>query len=187
MSQITLDQLSPEVLALLQQQGVQTPGSRSPIRKPLMDLREPSSPKDRINRPQFHWSADPDEAGKRPYKYSPYPKLLWNADGREVLVKDAAAERALGDGWYDTPQFAPVDNVVDELTAELSLLTAEERMMVMDAQRQARLSRLQAKLDQLSEDELAQVVGESASGAGDVASPPVKRGRPKKSADGHSA
>lgn len=187
MSQITLDQLSPEVLALLQQQGVQTPGSRSPMRKPLSDLREPSSPKDRINRPQFHWSADPDEAGKRPYKYHPYPKLLWNADGQEVLVKDFAAEKALGDGWYDTPQTVSAANSVDELTAELTLLTAEERMMVMDAQRQARLSRLQAKLDHLSEDELAQVVGHASSGAGDVSTPMVKRGRPKKSAHGHSA
>lgn len=186
MNQITLDQLPPEVIALLQHQGQQLQGSRSPIRKPLDDLREPSSPKERLNRPQFHWSADPDEAGKRPYKYHPYPKLLWNASGEEVLVKDAAAERALGDGWRDVPPTAS-NNPVDDLMAEINMLTAEERMMVIESQRQARVARLQAKMDRLSDADIAQLMGETPDASGTDApfvTAASRRGRPKKSANG---
>lgn len=35
-----------------------------------------------------------------------YPKWLYKPDGAAVLVDDAEAERALGDGWYATPDAA---------------------------------------------------------------------------------
>ena len=180
---ISLDQLSPEVLALLNQQ-VGNAQARSVVPKPLSDLREPASPKERLFRPQFHWSADPDEAGKRPYKYRSYPKLMWNEAGEEKLVQSQSEEQVLVGEWRTTPPAMSVSNPIHDIESELALLTPEERQMVFEAHRQQRLSRIQAKLGQLTDEQMAQVAGLTEPDAA-----PVKRspGRPRKHTDGDGA
>lgn len=41
------------------------------------------------------------------YVYKEFPKCKYSADGSVVTVHDAAAEAALGDGWYNTPNDIP--------------------------------------------------------------------------------
>ncbi len=184
MSQITMDQLSPELIAEImamaksQAETSKELGSSSPIRQQLTDLREPSSQKERIARPQFHFSADPDEAGKKPYKYQEYPKLMWDSYGNEVTVKNLASEDALGEDWSDVPP-SFVDDPVASMQDEMAQLSAEERQMVIDAQKQARLARINAKLALMSDADALKAF----SAVEDGATPEVavrKRGRPRK-------
>lgn len=39
--------------------------------------------------------------------YIEYPKWLYHADGRSVVVNDREEEAALGEGWADTPAAFP--------------------------------------------------------------------------------
>lgn len=170
---IALDQLPPEILALLKQNEGER--SRSVVRAPLTDLREPANPKDRLFRPQFHWSAEPDEEGKRPYKYRAYPKLVWNEAGEERVIRSKADEAALVGDWRETPPVLLPTNPVHDIESELASLTPEEREMVFEAHRAQRLARIQAKLGQLTDEQLTQVAG-----VGDAVAPSKRKpGRPK--------
>lgn len=179
-----ISQLSPEVIEQLRStfQGVPDPTQRSPIRKVLTDLREPSNPKDRLNRPSFFWSADESMSDKRPYVLKHYPKLKFKLDDAgklaETVVLNEHSEATLGSEWSDAPPFLPPTTAQDRLKAELAELSDEDRAFVLEAQRKARLERLMGSLSNLSDTALADVSGSAM---------PVKRGpgRPRKaSADG---
>lgn len=53
-----------------------------------------------------------------------YPRWKYAADGRSIVVDDADAEEALGDGWYDSPADVPDPDAVPEADA-LDALRAE--------------------------------------------------------------
>lgn len=52
-----------------------------------------------------------------------YPKWKYAADGRSIVVDDADAEEALGEGWYNSP--ADVPDPDDGLTGGDADLKAE--------------------------------------------------------------
>lgn len=183
MQPITLDQLPPEVLALLEatRSGA---GQRSPVRQPLTDLRTPQNPRERINRPSFFF-----EMGERPepYVYKPYPALrykLVNGKVEERRVDHAGEDEPLkADGWLTAPPYVAPKTVEQQqaesmsaLQAELDSMSPEDRAWVLEAQAQARRQALMAKMAGLSETDLAAVAGD----------PPKKRGpgRPKAHGDG---
>lgn len=121
-------------------------------------------------RPLFVWSADGDRnlpvgAG------TPYPKLLWSADGVEITVRSREEEQAqIAQGYVTAPPLTgPVDPMV-KIQAELDALSEEDRALVLQAQHQDRRSALQAKLANLTEAQLESLLA----GAG------AKRGRPRK-------
>ncbi len=180
-----ISELSPNALAqltaLLRGQPTQEE-ARSGARKVLHDLREPRNPKDRLNRPSFFWSVDASEADK-PYVVQWYPKLMFKLDEAgalvETVVMSEGAEKALGPDWHTKPPMTTPMSNADRLKTELASLSDEDRAFVLEAQRQSRLSRLQASLSNLSDAALTEVAGETVT---------AKRGpgRPKKT-DGVSA
>ena len=46
------------------------------------------------------------DAASAPVVPVPYPAFRYHADGRSVIVKDEAEDKALGDGWGDKPKVA---------------------------------------------------------------------------------
>ena len=40
------------------------------------------------------------------YTYIPYPKWIYHMDGRSIIVQDEAQHKAMGDGWFDSPDKA---------------------------------------------------------------------------------
>lgn len=150
--QIELSDLPAEIQALL------TGGStRSPVRKPLTDLREPTTAKGRLNRPHFEWSADPDPKGT---VIPEYPRLMWNAEGDEQLVESANVP--IPPDWTPYPPLVAPVGQMDALQAQLEALSPEDRALVFEAQRQARLKKIQDQLAGLSDRELAKVSGSAA-------------------------
>lgn len=173
---ITLDQLPPEILALLNQNGLPTRTGARPV---LTDLREPRTPKEKLNRPNFFWSAD-EEPGKPPYRHQEFPKIKWQQDGdqiREVLVRSADEEAALIGAWSNFPPLVAPQTTADAIQAQLDALTPEERQLVFEAQRQQRMAALQAKLAAMPDAQLAKLMAADAAGE-----EPAKRGpgRPRK-------
>lgn len=146
---IRLEDLPVEIQELLARS--KSEGTRSPVPRPLTDLREPSDPKKRLHRPSFFFETGPDLP---PYKHQEYPKVKWHQNGTDTLVLSEAAEKALGPEWGDIPQGTPLD-MVDVVKAELADLTPEEQAMVFEAHREARVKSLLAKFDTLSDAELA--------------------------------
>jgi hypothetical protein len=175
--EITLDMLPIELRQLIEKAMTGNTGMRSPITKPLTDLREPSDPKKRLHRPSFFFETGPDLP---PYVHQEYPKVKWHQHqtdslGRQVdiYVPNAAAEAALGPEWMDRPSGTPLA-AIDQVQQEMMLLTDEERQMVVDAHRDARVKSVQAKMAKLSDAELSSVLPNT---------PKRGPGRPKK-ADG---
>jgi|SRR5215469_10715429 len=148
MAQINIEDLPQELQDLLARTKEQ--GQRSPIAKPLTDLREPSDPKKRINRPTFFFEMGPDLP---PYKHQEYPKVLWHQSGTDTVVLTREAEQAMGPDWGPLPPGTPPE-VADVVKAELSTLTPEEQAMVFEAHRKARLDSLMRKFDGLTDKEL---------------------------------
>lgn len=153
---ITMDQLPPELRALIEKFNGEV-GMRSPVRKPLTDLREPADPKKRLHRPSFFFEYGPDVG---PYRHQEYPKVKWHENGTDTLVLSRAAEEVLGPEWGDSPHNAPAD-AVGQVRDDLMALTPEEKTLVMDAYREARISAIRRKLEGLTEAELDAVLGET--------------------------
>lgn len=135
----------------------------------LTDLRIPPSKDD--PRPKF-------ELGDVPSTYPgygdapPFRCLRWHpVSGEEVCATTLEQLARFDDeGYLKFPIQAAPKTAVEDVAAELAALTDDERQLVFEAQRQARLSSIQAKLAKLSNAELESV------------SVPVKRGpgRPRK-------
>ena len=105
---------------------------------------------------------------------APWRVLRWHpVNGTEVC---ATTPEQLADyerqGYVSFPPQQQPANAVESLKAELDALSPDDRAVVIEMQRQARMSALQAKLAALSEADLSSIAEEV----------PVKRGpgRPRK-------
>lgn len=177
---ISLDQLPPELLQIIEAYKSGTAGTRSPVRTQLKDLRDPANPKAKLHRPSFSWSADADP-DTPPYRHQTFPCLRFHARQGEIAVMNQEALEALGPDWHDAPIAVKAVAPVDAARAEIDSLSPEDRELFLSMQREARMKRIQSLMAGLSEHELASLVMSTP----DV---PVKRGpgRPPKS-DGDRA
>src|SRR6185503_12029977 len=79
---IALDQLPIEVQELLRRPA-ESDGYRSPVFKPLTDLRP--QPFNRMHpRPTFVWSA-PEPVNQPAYRHQPFPRRVFKPNGADVL------------------------------------------------------------------------------------------------------
>lgn len=174
-----LDSLSSEqiagLLAMLEANKAGNLGTRSPIPQQLRDLRPPMNEKGKLHRPSFSFSADADPLAP-PYVHQEFPKLMFHARRGEIAVMNQEAMDELGDGWQETPIHNAKVTPYDAARAEFESLSEEDRALVMELQRDARIKRVQAALGSFSEAEIATLAASSPDA-------PVKRGpgRPKKS------
>ncbi len=151
MALIDLDNLTPDQIEQLKGILGSTGGvNRSPAFKPLKDMRMPTTQKGRLNRPHFEWSADDD--GNTWIK--PYPRLYWDAAGVERRVE--SAETPIPSDWtsYPPSKAAIVDPMV-RMQQEFDALSPEDQQFVLDAQKKARLNRLNEMMAGASEANLA--------------------------------
>ena len=155
---IDLSQLPPEVQALVQAAGG-TMGNRSPVPKPLKDLRPPTTAKGRLHRPHFEWSADPDP---NPPELGFQPVLFWDASGVEHAVTTEEALATVTPSWSRTPPFAAPMSAVDQIQKELLMLSPEDRAFLIDEQRKQRIARIQSRMSALPDAALAQLQAASA-------------------------
>lgn len=151
---IDLSQLPAEIQALVN--GGQ--GQRSPIRKPLTDLRPPMTAKGRLNRPHFEWSADPDP---NPPAITSATHLFWDATGVEHAVTDEGLGNVPKD-WTTSPPMAHALSAMERAQAELMMLSPEDRQFVLDAQKKTRLDRIREQLSGLSATDIAAILAANA-------------------------
>lgn len=157
MAMIDLDNLTPEAIAQLQAVlGVAGGVNRSPAWKPLKDMRPPTTVKGRLNRPHFEWSADDD--GQTVIK--PYPRLYWDAAGVERRVESADVPIPAEWNSYPPSKAAIIDPMV-RMQQEFDALSPEDQQFVLDAQRKARLNRLNEMMSGMSEANLSALVPKS--------------------------
>ncbi len=178
-----LTALTPDQLVALKQQldGLTDASGRSPIRpRQLHNLTLLPTKDD--PRPLFIPSAEAPRDGRDLTKTTEFPKLMFHRDtGTEITVYSSGEQRQMSD-LYDL--VAPAGRVMEPMDAlkyELDSFSAEDRALIIDAQKQTRIAGLQAKLAGLSEEALARLLGEAEQ---DEATGEVKRrpGRPRKSA-----
>ncbi len=129
-----------------------TAGARSPAWKPLKDMRPPTTAKGRLNRPHFEWSAEDD--GHTVIK--PFPRLMWDENGTERAVQSQEDMDTVPSSWmpYPPSKAALVDPMV-RMQAEFDALSPDDQAFVLDAQRKARLNRLNEMMTGLSNADLA--------------------------------
>lgn len=151
---IDLTTLTPDDITKLKALlGVkETEGGRSPVWRPLADMRAPTTTKGRLNRPHFEWSAEDDGHTV----ILPFPRLYWDARGIEQRVETAEAEALIPSAWkpYPPAKAAIVDPLV-KAQAEFDALSPEDQQFVLQAQKQARLNRLNEMMSGLSDVQLA--------------------------------
>lgn len=127
-------------------------GARSPVWKPLSDMRAPTTTKGRLNRPHFEWSAEDDG-----HTFIPaYPTLYWDDHGVERRIESAEAEKQIPATWkpYPPRKAAIVDPLV-KAQEEFDALSPEDQQFVLQAQKQARLNRLNEMMSALTDTQLA--------------------------------
>ncbi len=136
---------------------------RSPFRpRQLTDLR--LVPRADDPRPTFYATAEVPRDWNTTEQHE-YPKLMWSPAGVEVRIdagKDAKAqEQALEKkGYLHTP---PMDqSPLDAVEREMAQLSDEDRAFVLEMQRKARMTRLQERIADLSDEDLAQIAGPKA-------------------------
>ncbi len=166
---------SDQLLQLTHQlDGLTDTSGRSALRpRQLHDLNRPPAADD--PRPLFIWSAaQPKDYVPGPAKY--FPALLWHRETGEEITVHSAAERAdYGEEWISTPPAAAVPDPFGDMQAALDLLSADDRALLIESQRQDRMRVLQAKLAALPQAQLEALLAGQAE-------PIAKRGpgRPKK-------
>ena len=130
-------------------------------------------------RPTFFWSADsPRDAGDLT-KTTPYPRLLWHRDtGEEITVPTAEAHAQMGEEWLVLPPAQTAPDPMETMRAELDALTPEDRAVLIEGQRKARMAALQAKMAELPDDALETLLGDAMTQATAKRGP----GRPRKTA-----
>lgn len=167
-----LTRLDPGQLAQLKAQldSITDVTGRSPLRpRQLHNLTLLPTATD--PRPTFFWSAEsPRDQPIGPG--TPYPKLLWHqGNGTEVTVRSQDEEASYGAEWASIPPSAkPIDPLagVQDIFAGLS---DDERALLIEAQKADRMTRLRAKLADLSEGDLERLLAQQETGE--------KRGRKK--------
>lgn len=155
MALIDTDNLTPEQIAALRTAlGITdtTAGARSPAWKPLKDMRPATTAKGRLNRPHFEWSAEDD--GHTVIK--PFPRLMWDERGIERLVQTQEDLDTVPTAWmpYPPSKAALVDPMV-KMQADFDALSPEDQAFVLEAQKKARLNRLNEMMNNLSGEALA--------------------------------
>lgn len=148
--------LTPQELAELTS-GTDVSG-RSPVRpRQLHDLTLPPRADD--PRPTFFATIDVPRDWDTRAQHE-YPKLMWSPQGHEITIppgKDAKAQEADLEkkGYRHTP---PADeSPFDAIDREMRQLSEEDRKLVLEMQRKARMNRLQERIATLSDDELTQI------------------------------
>lgn len=153
--------LTPQELAEL---TTETDASgRSPVLpRQLHDLTLPPRADD--PRPTFYQSNQVPRSWDTRTQHE-FPRLMWSPSGQEVTIpagKDAQAQQTAFEkrGYLHTP---PADeSPMDAIEREMRQLSDEDRQLVLEMQRKARMQRLEEKFAALSDEELA-TVGESKS------------------------
>src|SRR6185503_3805667 len=154
---IALDQLPIEVQELLRRPA-ESDGYRSPVFKPLTDLRP--QPFNRMHpRPTFVWSA-PEPVNQPAYRHQPFPRLVFKPNGADVLDRTcrnvSEFQAAIAEGWQASyPDVAGPMSRHDGLKAELALMSDEDRAFLVEQQRAARLAKIQKALETASDTEIA--------------------------------
>lgn len=146
---ITIDQLPPEIQALLGH------SQRSPVRAALTDLREPSDPKARINRPNFFFEMGQPE----PAVYRPYPALRYKVTAGKLEERraDTAADdaRLKAEGFSDVyPVLSPPEDL-EVVQSAIAGLSKAEQETVLSAYSERRKQVLLDRLMQLSDEDFA--------------------------------
>ena len=152
---------------------------RSPNKpRQLQDLRLMPTATD--PRPTFYMSAEsPRHAGDLT-KTKPYPRLMWDASGKEITVASRTAQEtytAQGYVLVAPSDVAPADPVED-MTEALNALSEADRKALLASVQADKIAALQAKMAALSPEQLDAVLATATEGE------PEKRGpgRPRKEA-----
>lgn len=156
-----LKQFTPDQLAALQQAlNTALPGGRSSLYskgvhpnnpRQLMDLRKLPTATD--PRPTFYWSAEETREGASTPQYR---RLMWSPDGREITVTSEADEAAYAKKGYTLQ--APPDAEADPtetIRQQLAALSEEDRRTILQAAQLEKRAKLQAKVADLSDEEIA--------------------------------
>lgn len=129
---------------------------RSPIKpRQLHDLRLLPTATD--PRPTFFWSAE----GARDVveTHSPYPKLLWHKDtGVEITVQTEAEHRLKAADYVTVAPNSTPQSEADRIKALFDSLSPEDQKIVLDADRKARLEKIQSGLSNLSDSDRASLM-----------------------------
>lgn len=166
-----ISEISPEVLEQIKQALAASGGleltHRTPVtRKPLTDLRTPRNPQNRLHRPTFFPVDEAADSEDRPLRVMWYPKLKFKLDsaGRlvETCVLNEVSEKALGPEWVDTPPLTTPLTRDERIAQELAQLSDADRELVLKAQRDLRMNRLQQALSELPDADLARLTASSA-------------------------
>ncbi len=151
-------QLDPALIAQIQAAiasgQLQLGGTgRSPLRdRQLHDLTLLPTADD--PRPTFFWSAEKPR-NEQIGPGTPYPRLLWTAEGVEVTVHTADEHKNLNaQGYLDQCPADVVINLMDELQMQFEALPEEDRNLLIAAQKRDRIAKLQAQFAELPEDKL---------------------------------
>ena len=135
-------------------------GGRSPLRpRQLHDLR--LLPRADDPRPTFFATAEVPRDWVTTTQKN-YPRLMWAPSGQEITIPDTPdAEKVQkgyeAKGYSHTP---PADvTPMDAIEREMRQLSEEDRAFVLEEQRKARMSKLQAKIANLSDADLATIAG----------------------------
>ncbi len=143
-----------------QLQGILAQGNGRSPNKPrqLHDLRLQPTATD--PRPLFIPSAE----GSRdvPERHLPYPKLLWHVDSAlEITVYDEAEHHAKLDGgeWTSVPPTSKPIDPVERARLMFEALNDEDKALVLEQQRQARIAAVSGAMSALTANQAAQAVG----------------------------
>jgi hypothetical protein len=177
--------LTPDLLAQIQQAiasgqiQLGNPGGRSPLRpRQLHDLRLLPTKDD--PRPTFFWSATPPRDGIDLTRTTEFPKLLWHTGtGTEVTVQSAEEQAAhLSMGYTFTAPSYVAPDPMDAIRAQWDALSKEDQELLLESQKQDRITALKAKLSALPEAQLQEMLKTAGT------EPDQKRGpgRPRKDA-----
>ncbi len=150
---IDLSNLTPDAIEQLKAiLGSSGGTNRSPMWKPLRDMRPPTTAKGRLNRPHFEWSAEDDGHTVIPA----YPRLYWDEQGIERRVETAEADKLTPPTWRTMPpgKQEPI-NQAAVLQAQFDALSPEDQAYVLEAQKQTRLKRIHELMSGLSESDIA--------------------------------
>jgi len=133
---------------------------RSPFRaRQLTDLR--LLPRADDPRPTFFVTSEVPREWDTTAQHD-YPKLMWSPKGQEITIqagKDAKEQQLAYErqGYGHTP---PADaSPLDAVEREMAQLSDEDRKLVLEMQKKARMARLEEKLAGLTDEELALVAG----------------------------
>ncbi len=129
---------------------------RTGRRKILTDLRAPSTAAGRLYRPHFEWSAD-DPGGQ---VIPPFPRLYWDENGVEGRFESQAdMDARMQENWTLLPPNQVPLTKQQMIDRELASLSPEDRDFLLDAQKKARIGRLQDLMSGMSAADVNAAIG----------------------------